>query len=511
MKLLSPKVIKAVLILLSIGNLALCSFIFIESNSLAQTILAFTVVQLILLLIYMTYVANVVWVNESIQDIKFRVNRNHQNQNENFKNNIKAINNINANLSSQIKDVLNHSVALNKVLLNAERKILGLENVLYNISIENEIFRSKLLKITEQNEEHQLEIREFKINSESQMENIGLSIEKSKSEIIDLINQFDGNINDLIKQVDENINGLINQLDRNLEYLISESKEIRIELSQNSVNIKENLNTQLKENTKETSQGITRIIQLIDNTEKILAEYKNTSLSKIDGIYNYQQKNGIATDNTLTQLKNSTYYNYNRIDALFSIHQIIKLRSPLPIMHDWAISSDYAHYLLKTILNKGEGNVIDIGSGISTILLGYAVEKNGKGKVISLEHDKEYFGKTLELIKDHGLEKYVELYYCPLISVEISGQPWLWYDISKVQIPENIVLISVDGPPGNTQKLARYPAVPQLKFTIKSGTTILLDDAKRSEEDEIAAKWEREFLLSKEFIDGYKGIYKFEK
>src|SRR5690606_6081277 len=152
---------------------------------------------------------------------------------------------------------------------------------------------------------------------------------------------------------------------------------------------------------------------------------------------------------------------YNRIDALMSIHKLIEPKLPLPVMSDWAVSSDYGLLLISRLFNNA-GDVIDIGSGITTLLAAYVLKMRGKGKVYSLEHDPHYYDQTLRWLNEHELHDYVNLFLCPLKNHKINEETWLWYDISKARLPKAPRLISVDGPPSNTQLLARYPAIPLL-------------------------------------------------
>jgi predicted RNA methylase len=247
----------------------------------------------------------------------------------------------------------------------------------------------------------------------------------------------------------------------------------------------------------------------LNNAEKAIKkdvkEIEATVLKQIS-LSNDNQKNQFVSE--FDKQLNITY---DRIDALMSIHALLDFNKPFPIMHEWTISSDFAHAILTTILDKGEGSVIDIGSGVSTLLMGYGVMQNGSGKVISLEHSKEYFEKTKALIKAHQLESYCEVHFCPLIEYIIEEEKWLWYDISDVKFPEDIALMSVDGPPGDTQLMARYPAIPILEKYITDQTIIYLDDAYRSEEAEIAKKWELKFDLSSQLIKSHKGIFHLKK
>ena len=47
----------------------------------------------------------------------------------------------------------------------------------------------------------------------------------------------------------------------------------------------------------------------------------------------------------------------------------------------------------------------------------------------------------------------------------------------------------VDGPPGRTTKLARYPAVPALREKLRPGATVMLDDCHRRDERETLRRW----------------------
>ncbi|HNP17414.1 MAG TPA: class I SAM-dependent methyltransferase [Fulvivirga sp.] len=203
-------------------------------------------------------------------------------------------------------------------------------------------------------------------------------------------------------------------------------------------------------------------------------------------------------------------HQYNRIDALFSIHNIIKLNYPLPIMNDWAISSDFAHVLATKIMSKEKPTIVDVGSGISTLISGYIAKKIG-GQVISLEHNKDFFEQTNEMISNHELQDYIKLYFCPLKKYTINKKSWQWYDISKIKFPNTIDILTVDGPPGNIQINSRFPAVPILNKYITLDTTVLLDDGAREDEQEIANMWVAGFGFSSEMLKSHKGIIILQK
>ena len=223
------------------------------------------------------------------------------------------------------------------------------------------------------------------------------------------------------------------------------------------------------------------------------------------------KNNSTSVPAELKNLKQQVNSVYNRVDALFSIHSIIKLRQPLPIMQDWTITSDYGHALIQEILAKSSGNVLDVGSGISTLLAGYAVEKRGNGNVIALEHEETYFIRNKKMIADHQLTNCVKIYHCPLKKYTINGEEWLWYDISGVPAWENIEVVSIDGPPGNIQKLSRYPALPILNTKICDTAVVLLDDGDRPDEKLIVEKWKQEFSVQTQYHSNAKGLFILQK
>lgn len=223
-------------------------------------------------------------------------------------------------------------------------------------------------------------------------------------------------------------------------------------------------------------------------------------------IVNHNRNEVLKTN--LTSLKHQLNDTYYRMDALMSIHHILTFRQPLPIMRSWTITADYAHALMQLILTRNSGDVLDVGSGISTIIAGYALEKRGNGKVISIEHNEPYYKHTEALVKLHGLEHNVEIHYCPLVKYEINDESWLWYDISKIKNSlTNVQVLSVDGPPGTLQNLSRYPALPLLNTSLPKDKVILLDDGARDDEQQIVERWKKEFGLTVDYTNSVKGLF----
>jgi predicted O-methyltransferase YrrM len=164
------------------------------------------------------------------------------------------------------------------------------------------------------------------------------------------------------------------------------------------------------------------------------------------------------------------------------------------------------------IFREKPGLVLEASSGVSTLVIAYGLQQVGQGKVVALEHDAHYAGMSQRLIAFHGLEDIATIVYAPLKGFEHQEQRWLWYNLDGVQIEQPIDLLVIDGPPGDMQPLARYPALPLLYRHLNDSSTIILDDGHREEEKQTVARWEQEFRqLSSEFLDLEKGTYVLHK
>lgn len=200
---------------------------------------------------------------------------------------------------------------------------------------------------------------------------------------------------------------------------------------------------------------------------------------------------------------------YNQIDALLSINSFIKIRHPLPIMRGWPASPDFILRLINIIFETKPKTILDVGSGVTSLIAGYCIEKIGSGKVVSIDHNEKYYNITKSNIQKHGLEKVIDLNLAPLKEYNINGKEWLWYNNEFLKSYNSFDLIIVDGPPGSTQKKARYPVIPLLKNQISANCNIILDDGKREEEKELAEMWVKENsnFRSSFFKDDEKGTF----
>lgn len=159
-------------------------------------------------------------------------------------------------------------------------------------------------------------------------------------------------------------------------------------------------------------------------------------------------------------------------------------------------------YILNEIVINERRNIIEFGSGISTILLAKLAFVNKINlQIISVDEDEEWIEKMREILIEEGIEKYVKFIFSPINSIHHNSEEYLWYD-EKILEPEcegiKFDMVIVDGPKAyeNGKGLIRYHALHFLQNKLNDSNVIFLDDANRQGEKLIIKKWETESHLN---------------
>lgn len=189
------------------------------------------------------------------------------------------------------------------------------------------------------------------------------------------------------------------------------------------------------------------------------------------------------------QLAREQEEHYRQTEALFSLFAVLKPAAPFPPLRRWAISPDFALLLYRLVMEQRPATVLELGSGLSTLVLAYTLQALGTGRLVSLEHHADFAAQTRLRLQEHRLQSLVEVIHAPLTPLSLEGGTWQWYSPSAIPPTGTIDLLVVDGPPEATGRLARYPAVPVLLSRLSEQAIIVLDDADRPDEQAIADRW----------------------
>ena len=189
--------------------------------------------------------------------------------------------------------------------------------------------------------------------------------------------------------------------------------------------------------------------------------------------------------------------NYAQTEALLGLEaELSQGRPSLPPLRRWAVSPDLALHLVRHVRQHRPELVVETGSGSSTVLIALALERIGAGHVVALEHDATYLVATNALLQEHGVADRATVHHCPLVEQTVEGRTTPWYDVSAVALGRAIDLLLVDGPPEATGPEARFPVLALLRDHLRDGATVVLDDADRTDETSIIAKWQAAGLVT---------------
>lgn len=422
---------------------------------------------------------------------------------------------------------INTGVEKSTKVIDNQASILNLLDQLNN---KNEISSSTLSNnLTKNTNEIRNDILESRLkanNDNQRIENLINKeiIQKSLSTLKETILKNQTNTNTIFSKFNELFSNQIELLSENIKSTAKKEKDILTlsgELRTNQQQILSSTETILNEfinmpKTNDYSLQITKlkntILESSQQNEDQILQFSNKLLDSLEKFDKNIVSNQIKTKDQINfHTSRSLQNTYNQLDALQGIYSFLNnLHHPLPIMRGWPASPDFILRLINLIVTKKPKKILDIGSGVTGLIAAYCVKKIGMGEVTSLEHDKKFYEITKTNIKAHELSTYINLIYAPIKNHKIHSKDWLWYD-SKFAINNKYDFIIVDGPPGSLQKHSRYPALPLLKENLSNNAVILLDDAARTDEQEIAKKWEQGIpSLKKEFYsEDEKGTFLF--
>jgi predicted O-methyltransferase YrrM len=164
---------------------------------------------------------------------------------------------------------------------------------------------------------------------------------------------------------------------------------------------------------------------------------------------------------------------------------------PLPLGGSWAMAPDGLAELARVAAERRPNLILELGSGVSTLILGLTLKRLGHGRLVSYDHAPEWAEQTRQRVKALGLDKYVTVIDAPLADVDVEGTTRRWYDLAGTLPRDPIDMLVVDGPPSAHQAdwAARWPALPVLSSRLSPGAVICVDDARRKGGAEMLRRW----------------------
>jgi len=178
------------------------------------------------------------------------------------------------------------------------------------------------------------------------------------------------------------------------------------------------------------------------------------------------------------RIKTELAHVYHQFEAVEQLLPLLKLSAPLPPSRGWAASPDFLLTLAHVTRKVKPRLTVELGSGISTLVLA----KSGAKKIVSLDHSVEFGTQTKEMLSSHGVRG-VDI---RIHELETYPGGYKWYAKSTYNGLSKIDLLVIDGPPSSTNPDARYPAFEHLISLLSPKATVVLDDVYRDEERKLA-------------------------
>ena len=156
----------------------------------------------------------------------------------------------------------------------------------------------------------------------------------------------------------------------------------------------------------------------------------------------------------------------------------------------WSIEPQVYEHLLKLLDRYKNPKVLEFGSGAGSKIL-HSLVHNRNGLCISIEHDKNYFEKTVEELKYFGIYHESAVIHTPLIDTKIFEIDTKFYDMSWLRPDAKFDLVVIDGPPMVLSPLSRLAAFPMVATNLNDDFTLVLDDYEREAERKIVELWRK--------------------
>ena len=159
------------------------------------------------------------------------------------------------------------------------------------------------------------------------------------------------------------------------------------------------------------------------------------------------------------------------IEALVQLFQRVAPRAPMPA--GAALQPTDLLGLVHVAATQRPALTVVLGSGPSTIWLGYALE-GGDRRLIAVDHDEARAEATRAILAAHGLTE-VEVRHAAPAELRVDGKPVDWYDVDALDGLRDIDLLVVDGTIAPTAD-ALAPALHVLGRRLTPGAAVVVDE-----------------------------------
>lgn len=171
------------------------------------------------------------------------------------------------------------------------------------------------------------------------------------------------------------------------------------------------------------------------------------------------------------------------------VTDLVSPRRPLPPFESHMASAELQQCLWQLIHEERPNHVLELGSGLSTVVMAYALEACGKGKLTSLDDHAGYAARTRGHLRDHDLDAYANVILTRFGPPDVECGVPFWYALPDLHAEPPIDILFVDGPMSHFHPRIRYPALPVLHEFLADNATVVVDDCHKVAESYLVPEW----------------------
>jgi|TARA_Y100000815_G_scaffold90672_1_gene79551 predicted O-methyltransferase YrrM len=159
----------------------------------------------------------------------------------------------------------------------------------------------------------------------------------------------------------------------------------------------------------------------------------------------------------------------------------------LPHLGSWKADTYLLRRVVDMIEKKRPTNVVELGSGATSLVIAKALAMHGGGALHSYDQHLPFVAEMQTWLAEHKLAAHFG--HAPLTQRD-PNWPGVWYSLP--QLPQTIDLLLIDGPPWAVHPFVRGMA-DRLFDRIAPDGIVMLDDAARPGERYVAKRWRRDW------------------
>lgn len=199
--------------------------------------------------------------------------------------------------------------------------------------------------------------------------------------------------------------------------------------------------------------------------------------------------------------------------TLGDVHGMVRLspyteRLPLPFGGGWALTGDAAAILAREVIVRRPSTIVELGSGVSTLILAQILARRGEGHIFSVDHDRIWADETRANLEALDVAEVATVIHAPLTDIRMNDRHYSWYGLDRATLDRigEIDCLVVDGPPRTASQngMSRYPALAVLEPQLSAEAFIFVDDTSRDDEARMVHEWANEGWVGRpcETLDG---------